>query len=45
MSIERNHEGAWIVSTIHGGFLITRKYYGYTKKQAIALFKNELKGI
>ena len=44
MSIERNFEGAYVVSDIIGGYLVVRRYYGYTKKEAIALFKSEMKG-
>jgi hypothetical protein len=41
VSIERNYEGAYVISDIVGGYLVTRRYYGYTKKEAIALFKSE----
>ena len=36
--------GAWQVSDIIGGYLVTRTYYGYTKREAIALFRAETKG-
>lgn len=35
--------GAWQVSTIINGYLVTRTYYGYTKREAIALFRSETK--
>lgn len=44
MTIEKNHEGAWVVSDIVGGYLVTRKYYGYTKQQARQLFKAYCRG-
>ena len=33
--------GAWVCSDIIHGHLITRTYYGYTKRQAMAMFKAE----
>jgi len=44
MTIERNHEGAWIISDIVGGYSVTRKYYGYTKQEARQLFKAYCRG-
>ena len=41
MTIERNHEGAWVISAVVGQYLETRRYYGYTKREAITLFKEE----
>lgn len=41
ITVERNHDGAYIISAIVKGYLETRRYYGYTKKQAVALFKEE----
>ena len=43
MTIERNHAGAWIISDIIGHHLITRRYYGHTKREAMRLFKAETK--
>lgn len=45
MSIEKNREGAWIVSDIAGGYLVTRVYYGYTKREAVSLFRAHLREI
>lgn len=39
---ERLHSGAIRLSTIHGGYLVSRVYYGYTLKQAKQLFKEQL---
>jgi hypothetical protein len=35
--------GAWEVSDIVGGYLVTRTYYGYTKSEALALFRKDTK--
>lgn len=43
MNITKNHDGALIIQDIVKGYLITRKYYFYTKKEAISRFKNEIK--
>jgi hypothetical protein len=46
MSIYRaNLSGAWIVSDFIGGYLVTRTYYGYTKAQALRMFKAENPGV
>lgn len=44
MTIDKNAEGAWRISDIVGGYFITRTYYFYTKKEAIRLFREEVKG-
>jgi hypothetical protein len=41
MTIEKNHAGAWIVSDIIGGYRVARQYYGYTKREAVQLFKQQ----
>lgn len=43
MIIERNYEGAWVISDIVAGYWVTRKFYGYTKREAVRLFKQYLK--
>jgi hypothetical protein len=46
MIIERvSHSGAWIVSDIVGGYWVARTYYGYTRAQALRLFKAENLGV
>jgi hypothetical protein len=42
MIVDRNYEGAWVVSDIVGGYWVSRRYYGYTKRQALALFRAEV---
>jgi hypothetical protein len=49
MSIERvRHSGAYVISDFigegAGEYLFTRTYYGYTLKQAKALFKIAIEG-
>lgn len=40
MIIEKaKHSGAIVISDTIGGYLVTRSYYGYTKRDAIRLFK------
>jgi hypothetical protein len=42
MIVERNYEGAWVVSDIVNGFRVSRRYYGYTMREALAMFKGEV---
>jgi len=46
-SIDKNQEGAWRLSAFIGEgideYLLTKTYYFYTKREAIRLFKEELK--
>ena len=41
MTIEKTFQGAWRVSDIIDGYLITRQYFFCTKKEAIEQFKAE----
>lgn len=46
MTIERiPHSGALVVSEIIGGYLVTRKYYGYSKREAMRAFRAEARQI
>jgi len=45
MIIERNYQGAWVISDIIGGYRVARQYYGYTKAQAVALFRADSKAV
>ncbi len=37
------HSGAWSISTVNEwGYRVARTYYGYTKREAIALFRRYL---
>ena len=39
MTIEKTFQGAWRVSGMVNGYLVTRQFFGYTKKEAVAAFK------
>jgi hypothetical protein len=43
MTIERTFQGAWRISGMIDGYLVTRQFFGYTKKEAIAAFKEATK--
>ena len=45
MTIERTHQGAYRVSSIVGGYLVTRLYFGMTKREALREFRAETKGM
>jgi hypothetical protein len=42
MTTEKNHAGAWIISDMIGGYRVARQYYGYTKREAVQLFKQQI---
>lgn len=42
MTIEKNKEGAWVVSDIVNGYRVSRRYYFYTKREAVRLFRQEV---
>jgi hypothetical protein len=45
MNIEKNREGAWIIyATDREGYLVTRSYYGYTKRESVRLFRAYMRG-
>lgn len=39
MSIERTFQGAYKISAIVNGYLVTKQYMGYTKREAVQAFK------
>jgi len=40
MNIEKNREGAWVIyASGRDGYLVTRSYYGYSKRDAVRLFR------
>lgn len=41
MSTVKNANGSWTVSEIVDGYLVTRTYYGYTKRESLARFRRE----
>jgi len=38
MNVEKLTNGAWRVSNIVGGYRVERVFFGYTKRQSMALF-------
>ena len=45
MTIEKNREGAWVIyASGADGYLVTRSYYGYTKRDAVRLFREHMRG-
>ena len=45
MTIEKNREGAWVIyAQDREGYLVTRSYYGYTKRDAVRLFRAHMRG-
>jgi hypothetical protein len=36
--------GAWIVAAIVGNCRVSRTFYGYTRREAVALFRAEFPG-
>lgn len=43
MSITKLHNGALQFTDIVNGYLFTRTYYGYNRREATALFKQDIK--
>jgi len=43
LTIEKTSAGAWLVSALVVGYLVSCQYYGYTKKEAANKFLAEIK--
>ncbi len=43
VTITRQHNGALEVSAVYNGRLVTRVFYGYTMREARAMFVEEIK--
>jgi len=41
IEIERTFQGAWRISAMIDGYLVSKQYMGYTKKEAVALFQQQ----
>jgi hypothetical protein len=41
MTIEKTYQGALKISDIIGGQFVSRQYFGYSKREALRLFKDE----
>lgn len=44
MLVEKIH-GGWYIADIIDGYLFKRRYFGYTKKEALQEFKLELREV
>lgn len=45
LTIEKNRDGAWVIYALgRDGYLVTRSYYGYTKADAVRLFREHMRG-
>jgi hypothetical protein len=42
VTITKNDDGSYSFHTIAEGYFVKQRYYGYTKKEAIKLFKEKL---
>jgi hypothetical protein len=42
MTIEKTIQGAWRLSAIVDNHIVTRVYFGYTKRQALNAFREEM---
>jgi len=46
MTIEKNREGAWVIYALAGdGYLVTRSYYGYSKRESVRLFREHMREV
>ena len=43
MTINRTTQGAYSISTMHNGYLVSRAYYFMTKREAVTAFRAELR--
>lgn len=41
VSTEKTFQGAWRISAIVAGYLVTEQYMGYTKREAVSMFKQK----
>jgi hypothetical protein len=39
--VERTYQGAWCISDTVRGYLVTRTYFGYTRREAERMFRAE----
>lgn len=44
MTITKTFQGAYKISDIIKGYLVEKQYMGYTKREAIKKFKEDIKG-
>lgn len=41
IEIERTFQGAWRISAMVNGYLVSKQYFGYTKREALAAFQEQ----
>lgn len=41
LQIEKTFQGAWRISAMVNGYLVSKQYFGYTKKEAISQFQHD----
>jgi hypothetical protein len=44
ITLEKNETGGLVITALVSGYLVTRHYYYYTKREAARLFLNEING-
>ena len=44
ITIQKNETGGLVITALVSGYLVTRHYYYYTKREAARLFLNEANG-
>ena len=43
ITVEKNPEGAYVITALlNDAYLLTRRYYGYTRREAVARFRAEM---
>jgi len=45
VSTRRTFQGAWECSAVVGGYIESRQFMGYTKRESVALFREYLRGV
>ena len=43
MIVEKGSQGQWLITALINGYLVTRQFFGYSRKEAIKLFLQEVK--
>lgn len=41
MIVERRNDGSYLISDIVGNYWVKKQYFGYTKREAMRLFRQE----
>lgn len=43
MTVVKGIQGQWMISSIVGGYLVAKQYFGYTKREAVSEYKKDVK--